>query len=115
MKGRSIISVACLVGLAGLAGAALGCGRTVTEADCTRIKDNMREAWATESKKAAPEAAAGSEKAAAAIKAQGDKLSDDWMTECKRELMGKRAEPKEMDCLFQATTIAAINKCTEAR
>src|SRR6185369_6693578 len=52
-----------------------GCGRTVTEEDCTHIKENMRAAWAAESKKAAPSDAAGAEKAQAVIKAEGDKLS----------------------------------------
>jgi hypothetical protein len=88
-----------------------GCGRTVTEADCTRIKDNMREAWAAESKKAAPDGAAN-EKAAAVMKAEGEKLANDWMVECKKELMGRRVEPKELDCLFSAKTIAEINKCS---
>ena len=99
--------------LCGLLVAVAGCGRTVTEADCTHIKDNMRDAWAAESKKAAPAEGAGAEKAAAVIRTEGEKLVTDWMAECKKELMGRRVEPKEMDCLLQAKTLGAINKCSE--
>jgi hypothetical protein len=99
--------------LCGLLVAVAGCGRTVTEADCIRIKDNMREAWAVESKAATPTEGAGAEKAAAVIKTEGEKLVVDWMAECKKELMGRRAEPKEMDCLLRAKTLGAINKCSE--
>jgi hypothetical protein len=89
-----------------------GCGRVVTEDDCLKIKDNMRAAWAAESKKAA-DGAPASEKAAAVVKAEGEKLTGDWMAECKKELMGRRADPKEMDCLLKAHTIPEINKCSE--
>ncbi len=95
-----------------------GCGRTVTEDDCVKIKDNMRAAWDAESNKAVAEAkkgagdGAGPEKAAAVIKAEGEKLTADWMAECKKELMGRRVEPREMDCLLKARTIAEINKCS---
>src|SRR5271166_545197 len=100
--------VACVVMVA-----LAGCGRTVTEDDCTRVKDNMREAWSAEAKKATPADPAGAEKASAVVRAEGERLVTDWMTECKNELMGRRVEPKEMDCLLQAKTLAAINKCSE--
>ena len=87
-----------------------GCGRTVTEADCTQIKDNMRAAWTAEAKKAAPE---GADKASAVVRSEGERLVGDWMAECKKELMGRRVEPKEMDCLLQAKSIGEINKCSE--
>ncbi len=93
--------------------AVASCGRTVTEDDCTRIKDNMREAWAEECKQDAPSEGAGTEKAAAVMKAEEERLANDWMTECRKELMGRRAEPKEMNCMLQAKSIAAIGKCGE--
>jgi hypothetical protein len=96
-----------------LAGAGLGCGRTVTEDDCVKIRDNMREAWTAESKKAAPADSAGVEKAQGVIKAEGEKLTTDWMAECKKELQGRRVEPREIDCLLAAKSIAQINKCSE--
>jgi hypothetical protein len=100
--GRSLLSLVLLA----------GCGRTVSEADCTQIKENMRAAWSAEAKKAAPPEGAA-DKAAAVVRAEGDKLTADWMAECKKELMGRRVEPKEMDCLLRAKTIADINRCSE--
>ena len=85
------------------------CGRTVSEGDCTQIRDNMRAAWSSEAKKAVPEA--GAEKATAVVRSEGDRLAGEWMSECKKELMGRRADPKEMDCLLQAKTLGDINKC----
>ena len=99
--------------LCGVIAAVAGCGRTVTEADCTHIRDNMREAWSAEAKKTAPPDGAGAEKAAAVVKAEGEKLSNDWMAECKKELMGRRVEPKEMECLRDAKSLDAINKCSQ--
>jgi hypothetical protein len=89
-----------------------GCGRTVTEDDCLKIKDNMRAAWAAGAKRAAGDGPVA-EKASAVIKAEEEKLVADWMGECKKELMGRRVEPKEMECLFKARTIAEVNKCAE--
>jgi len=100
--------------------AVAGCGRTVTEADCTQIKDNMRAAWSAEARKATPADPANAggtpgvaERSAAVIRSEGDKLVTDWMSECRKELMGRRVEPKEMECLLQAKTIGDINKCSE--
>jgi len=88
-----------------------GCGRTVSQDDCVKIKDNMREAWAAESRRAT-EGGPVAEKATAVVNAEGEKLVIDWMAECKKELMGRRVDPKEMDCLLKAKTIAQINKCS---
>lgn len=106
MKGRAL-GLLLLVALSVTA-----CGRTVSEDDCVRIKENMRDAWAAESKKAAGDGA-GTEKASAVIKSEGEKLVTEWMAECKKELMGRRVDPKEMACLLKARTIPEINKCSE--
>jgi hypothetical protein len=90
-----------------------GCGRTVTEDDCSHIKDNMRDAWAGEAKQATPADPAGAEKASAVIRTEGERLVSEWMAECKKELMGRRVEPQEIDCLLQAKTLAAISRCSE--
>jgi hypothetical protein len=103
------LALLCLAVLPALA----GCGRTVSEDDCTHIRDNMRAAWTAEAKKAAPTDGAIADKAAAVVRSEGDKLVSDWMAECKKELMGRRVDPKEMDCLFKAKTVADINKCSE--
>jgi hypothetical protein len=105
MKGRAL-------GMLMLASWLTACGQTVSEDDCVKIKENMREAWSAESKKAAGEGPAA-DKAAGVIKSEGEKLVTDWMAECKKELMGRRVDPKEMACLLKAKSIAAINKCSE--
>ena len=106
MKGRAL-------GLLWLSALSLSaCGRTVTDDDCVKVKENMRAAWAAESKKAAGEGP-GADKASAVIKSEGEKLVTDWMAECKKELAGRRVDPKEMACLLKAKTIAEINKCSE--
>jgi hypothetical protein len=92
---------------------ALGCGKTITDDDCKKITENMRDVWATEAKKAAPTDGAGAEKAAGVIRAEGDKLTADWSAECKKELLGRRVDPKEMDCLLKAKSVDQITKCAE--
>ena len=91
--------------------AALGCGKTITEDDCKKITDNMREVWAAEAKKAAP--SEGADKATGVIRSEGDKLTADWTAECKKELVGRRVDPKEMDCLLKAKSVEQIAKCAE--
>jgi hypothetical protein len=101
-------------GLLAASTVSVGCGKTITDDDCRKITDNMREVWSTEAKKAAPsDGAAGGDKAASVIKAEGDKLSADWSAECKKELLGRRVDPKEMDCLLKAKSIEQITKCAE--
>jgi hypothetical protein len=96
-----------------LALGAVGCGKTVTADDCAKIADNMKLVWQTESARAASNDGADSEKAKNVIKSEGDKLVADWSVECKKELMGRRVDPKEVDCLLKAKTIDAVNKCAE--
>lgn len=90
-----------------------GCGKTLSEEDCRNIAGNMRAVWQTESQKAATAEGAKSDKAAAVIKTEGDKLVADWSLECKKELEGRRVDAKEVDCLLRAKTIEQINKCSE--
>lgn len=89
-----------------------GCGRTVTDEDCKKIGDNMHSVWLTEAQKVAPDGP-GAEKATAVIRSEGDKLQADWTAQCKKELMGRRVDPKEIDCLLSATTIDEMNRCSE--
>src|SRR5262245_2938770 len=93
--------------------AVAGCGRTMTEEDCQKVASNMRTVWDAESKKAAPADGVPPERAAAVIKAEGERLVNDWTVECKKELMGRRIDPKELDCLADAQSIEQINKCSE--
>ena len=96
-----------------LAASTAGCGKTVTDEDCRKVGENMLQVWQTESAKAASTDGADSEKARNVIKSEGDKLVADWSTECKKELLGRRADPKEIACLLGAKSIEQVNKCAE--
>src|SRR5690349_54330 len=84
-----------------------GCGgsKTLTEEDCKKIDAQVREVWQAEAKKAAAAVEVKSDKATAVIKTEGDKLDADWMTECKKDLVGKPVDQKEIACLLSAKTI----------
>jgi hypothetical protein len=92
---------------------ALGCGRTMTEDDCGKVAAHMKEVWDAEAKKAAPSEGPVAEKAAAVVRAEGERLVGDWTTECKKELAGRRIDPAELRCLLGADTVQEINKCAE--
>jgi hypothetical protein len=85
------------------------CGRTITDDDCKKITENMREVWASEAKRAAGGVPA--ERASSVIRSEGERLVSDWSAECKKELQGRRVDSKEMDCLLRAKTIDQISKC----
>ena len=94
-----------------LAALSPGCGKTVTDDDCRKVGENMLQIWQSESAKAASTDGADSEKARNVIKSEGDKLVADWSTECKKELLGRRVDPREIDCLLVAKSIEHVNKC----
>ena len=96
-----------------LAALSAGCGKTVTDDDCRKVGENMLQIWQSESAKAASTDGADSEKARNVIKSEGNKLVADWSTECKKELVGRRADGKEITCLLLAKSIEQINKCAE--
>ncbi len=104
-------ALAVLPALAALVFSAAGCGKTVAEDDCVKVRDKIRSIWDSESKREAPGPAA--DKAAGVIKAEGERLSTDWMAECKKDLVGRRADPKEIDCLLASKTVAEVGKCAE--
>lgn len=102
------VLVAC-----GLAGAlAAGCGKKVSEADCQKVADHLGEVWAAEAKKEETDGP-GKEKAVDVIRQEGERLPRDWMEECKRDLVGKRVEGKELDCLLATKTLADIQRCAD--
>ena len=107
------IALPHLLAVVGVATALTGCGRTMTDDDCRRVADNMLQVWQSEAKKSAPENGPGVEKAAAVIKTEGEKLVGDWSAECKKELVDRRVDPRELDCLLSAKSIEQINKCAE--
>ncbi len=92
---------------------ALGCDKTMNEGDCSAVAANMRKVWDEEAKKAAAPDAPGAEKAAAVIQAEGQRMVDGWMAECKQELEGRRVDKKEIECLLAATTVDGMGKCAD--
>jgi hypothetical protein len=99
----------------GLLGAlACGCGRKVSEADCRKVAEHLGEVWNAEAKKEETDGP-GKEKAVEVIRQEGERLTRDWMDECKKELVGKRVEAKELDCLLATKTMVEIQRCADAQ
>jgi hypothetical protein len=92
--------------------AAAGCGRKVAEADCRKVADHLGEVWTAEAKKEETDGP-GREKAVDVIRQEGERLTREWMDECKKDLVGKRVEPKELDCLLATKTMADIQRCAD--
>ncbi|XXX71860.1 hypothetical protein WMF30_29860 [Sorangium sp. So ce134] len=99
--------------LLAVAGALLGagCGKTLSEDDCRRIGEAMRAAWTAEAKRVGPAEPGGSGKAAVVIASEGERLSSEWTSDCKRELAGSEIEPGEVDCLARAKTLEELRRC----
>jgi hypothetical protein len=85
----------------------------VTEDDCRKVGENMQQAWQAEAKKAAPLEGTGAEKAAGVLKTEEERLASEWAAECKKELLGRRVDAKEIDCLLAARSLDQITKCSE--
>ena len=88
------------------------CSRTVSDDDCRRVGDHLRDVWQAETKTTAPDGIS-EDKATAVIHTEGERLVTQWSTECKTELRGRRVDPKELECLLKASTIAQVAKCSE--
>ena len=96
--------------LASMAGA--GCGRKVSEGDCRKVAEHLGGVWTAEAKKEETEGP-GKEKAADVIRQEGERFTREWMDDCKKDLVGKRVEEKELACLLETKTLADIQSCTE--
>jgi len=103
-------ALAALCALAALASA--GCGRKVNDVDCRKVADHLGQVWAAEAKQEATDGP-GKDKADDVIRQEGERLTREWLDECKKDLVGKRVEDKELTCLLAAETMAAIQKCSE--
>ncbi|MGK4004143.1 hypothetical protein WMF31_16035 [Sorangium sp. So ce1036] len=99
--------------LLGVAGALLcaGCGRTLSEDDCRRVGEAMRAAWEAEMKRVGPADAGSSGHASVVLRSEGERLSSEWTSDCKRELAGSEVDPGELDCLRRAKTLDGIRQC----
>jgi hypothetical protein len=91
-----------------------GCGRTMTEADCERIGNHMREVWDSDVKATAPvdDDAPTSDLAEVVLRNHREKIGSEWMNQCRRELEGRRVDDREIDCVMNAKTIAQVQACS---
>jgi len=89
------------------------CGRILTEDDCRKVADSLQQAWKDEAKKAAPTDGPAADKAAGVVRSEEERLVSEWTAECKRDLVGHPVEPRELDCLLAARTLAHITQCAE--
>ena len=84
----------------------------MSDADCERIGNHMRDVWDTDVKATAPDAPARpSDLADVVLKNHREKIGSEWMNQCRRELEGRRVDDREIDCVMKASTIAAIQAC----
>jgi hypothetical protein len=106
-RAAALLSAGCVAAV--LAG---GCGRKVNDGDCRKVADHLGEVWAAEAKREEVDGP-GKEKAADAIRQEGERLTREWVDDCKKELVGRRVEEKELACLLATKTMADIQKCAE--
>jgi hypothetical protein len=89
-----------------------GCGRTMSESDCEKIGNHLREVWDNDIKATAPNANDDvSEVGAVILKGHRGKIGDEWLNQCRRELEGRRVDKRELDCVLKAGTIADVQGC----
>lgn len=90
-----------------------GCGRKVSEGDCRKVAEHLGSVWTAEAKKEETDGP-GKEKAADVIRQEGERFTREWIDDCKKDLVGKRVEEKELACLLETKTLADIQRCTES-
>lgn len=85
----------------------------MTEEDCRRTGDTLRAAWMAEVKRAAPMDGQSPGKAPLVLQSEGERLSSEWIADCKKELQGRAVSPRELDCLTGQRTLDQLRKCAE--
>lgn len=113
-SGRALRLVSALSLAALLTPASCG-DRTVTEDDCHKIADHLREAWAAETKGVSSGESPTGAKAAAVVKGEGEKLVGGWSAECRDKLVGTPADTREMKCLLGAKTLSELRLCSATK
>ena len=82
--------------------------RTMTEADCTLVKDRLEKAWHRDA--IAAQRLADTDTFSQFIRDEGDRIGDAWMEQCKA-LIGRQVSVGELDCLGKAETIDDVRAC----
>jgi hypothetical protein len=91
-----------------------GCARTVTEDDCREIGSAVKAAWEAEVKQAAPAAGEpAATNATVVLDSEGKKLASEWTADCRRQLMGRPVDSKELSCLTRSKTLEELGQCAE--
>lgn len=111
---ESLRVLAALVACSVLGGAAAGCGRKIGEADCRKVADHLGEIWKAEAKSEETDGP-GKDKAQDVIRQEGERLTREWVEECRKDLVGKRVEEKELTCLLATKTMTDVQKCAESQ
>lgn len=106
LRACAALAVCAVIALCGA-----GCGRKLSDNDCRNVADHLADVWTAEAKKEQTDGP-GKEKAQDVIRQEGERLKQDWTEDCKKELVGKRFDEKEMACLLATKTMADIQKCT---
>ncbi|AKT39816.1 hypothetical protein [Chondromyces crocatus] len=88
------------------------CGQTITDEDCRRVGESLQRTWIEEVRKAAPPGGQAPTKASGVLLSEGERLGSDWLTECKRDLAGKRVSQMELECLLAARSLDQIHQCS---
>lgn len=90
-----------------------GCGRRMSQSDCERIGTHLRDVWDSDVQATAPRSdeAKGSELGQLVIKSHRERISSEWMNQCRRELEGRPVDEKEINCILEAKAIADVQAC----
>ena len=101
-----------VVGLSVFCVVLAGCGKTMTEGDCERVGKHLAEVWDADVQATEPvDDGPKSERAKLVLSGERERMKGDWMTQCKRELDGRKVDEKELECLMAAKTVADIQGC----
>jgi hypothetical protein len=92
------------------------CGKTMTETECTRVGEHLRSVWDAEVAAAKPTAGAeASERAKLVASGERERVVTEWTLQCRRELLGRRVESTEIDCVLRSRSIADVRACSGTR
>ena len=87
----------------------LGCeSHVLTEADCMRVRDRIREAWRRDA--VAALRAANTDVFRRYIQDEAQRMGDRFMAQCS-ERVGAEVDPDELRCLQKANTVNDVYSC----
>ncbi len=82
--------------------------RTLTEADCSRVKARLEAAWERDALSA--QRSATSEMFLQFVREERDRVGSDWMAQC-HAWVGRPLRPAELSCLDAVDTIDDVFEC----